>query len=183
MSESNDITLLHVQRKIKPKIEEVIPFIVDGDNQKYALDFVAWLRENKMAPGWSGVHNAWDAKCRGSTICKISLRNAGWDLNENLKKHSWCIKLFFSPIHQYEETVIKEGLGDVILNNFVPCVSCLNGKKDCKPGITGTFLGKDFKNICIHSFNKEIKDPKESTLNGIKKLLELEQKARTESAK
>ena len=50
MSENNDITRLDVQRRIKPKIEDVIPLIDDDDKQKNALDFVAWLRENKLPP-------------------------------------------------------------------------------------------------------------------------------------
>ena len=46
--------LLDEQRKARPKIEDAIPEYMDGTMKAAALDFIAWLRANKMSPGWAG---------------------------------------------------------------------------------------------------------------------------------
>ena len=46
------------QSKTKPKIEEVIPEYLTGDNKQRALDFATWLRTNKMSPAWK-ITNGW----------------------------------------------------------------------------------------------------------------------------
>jgi len=178
-----DITTLKVQRETRPKIEVVIPFVVDDQKQETALNFVSWLRESKMAPGWSGVHNAWDAKCKGKTICKLSLINKGWAKLER-GKYSWVIKLYCPHVfkNKYaEDVILNEGLQSVIWNRLRECThDCLNGTKPCIGGNTYTLYDKEFKGICPHSLYPEIFDPDETTLNGVKRLLELEKQARTE---
>ena len=178
-----EIATLQYQRKNRPKIEDVIPHCVAAEQQKTALDFIAWFRENKMNPGWSGVHNAWDAKCKGSTICKISLRNPGWALtgdNERSKNYTWVIKLYLNHKSAYEEAIINEGLQSIIWDGMYECTACLGGKKPCLGGRDYTVYGKEYKGVCPHSFYREIFDPDETTLNGVKRLLELEKQARND---
>ena len=51
MSEKKIISLPYKEQKaIKPKIEDLIPNHLDGDMKESALDFIAFLRKNKMAP-------------------------------------------------------------------------------------------------------------------------------------
>jgi len=179
----SEITTLEFQRENKPKIEDVIPFCVADEQQQTALDFIAWLRANKMTPGWSGVHNAWDAKCKGKTICKISLRTPGWALtgdNACAKNYTWVIKLFLNNRDKYEESIISEGLQHTIWDGLYECTSCLGGKKPCNGGSDYTVYGKAFTGICGHSFFREIFDPDEALLNDVKKLLVMEQKVRME---
>ena len=177
-----DITTLQAQRKIKPKVEDVIPFCVAEDKQQIALNFMAWLRVNKMTPGWSGVHNAWDAKCKSKTICKISLRNDGWNWNNDWNDFTWKIKLYCPHIYYNgygAETIISEGLQSIIWNGLLECIhDCLNGTKPCVGGSSYTFYDKEFTGICPGSLYPEIFDPSETTLNGVKRLLELEKQAR-----
>ena len=175
----SDITTLKVQRETKPKIEDVIPFCVADDKQKLALDFIAWLRGYKINPGWSGVHNAWDAKCKSKTICKISLRNDGWNHNENHKNFTWKIKLYLNHRNTYEEAIINEGLQAIIWDGMYKCIACLGGKKPCLGGHDYTIYGKEFKSVCPHGFYREIFDPNEAMLNNLKRLFELERQART----
>ena len=47
MSEQKKVIRYTEQNKIKPMIEDVIPDFLDGDNKKIALEFIAYLRENK----------------------------------------------------------------------------------------------------------------------------------------
>ena len=198
MSQMNDITQLHVQRKLKPRIEDVIPFIVDDDNQQNALSFIAWLRKNKMSPGWSGVHNAWDAKCKGRTICKISLVEGGWYGSEQ-SKCTWLVAPYLEHLENYEHTIMVEGLQDFVLDNVIYCVHALNMERPidspkirhyglpypcntwgCAPGKTINLLGTTIENKCQNSNRRFIwfTDPDEANLIAVKRLLELEQLAR-----
>ena len=177
-----DITTLAIQRETRPRIEDVIPFVVAADKQKTALNFIVWLRESKMAPAWSGVHNAWDAKCKGKTICKISLKNDGWKHNEHLTAHEWNVKLYCPNVikHNYgADNVIIENLQSIIWECLRKCNhKCLGGTKPCIGGRSYTIFEKDFTGVCPPSLSPEILDPDEATLYGIKRILELEQQAR-----
>ena len=166
------------QKKIRPKIEDVIPEVLIGEMRETALEFAAYLRENKMAPGWSGVHNAWDAKCKGKTICKISLAHTGWYANN---KCSWNIKLYCLHMSKYESSIISAGVQSIIWDGLFHCISCLGGKKPCIGGNDIMILGREYKGICGHSLCTMIYDPDETTLDGVKKLLELEKTARNEN--
>ena len=194
MPENNDITRLHVQRKIKPKIEDVIPLIVDNDKQNDALNLAVWLRENNMSPGWSGVHNAWDSKCKGRTICKISLVESGW-YGENTKC-SWLVTPYLENIEKYEQEIINEGIKHYVLDNVIYCVQTSRMERPndlpkmkhyglnfpcniwgCAPGKTITLLGTRIENKCQNMNRRHIwfTDPDGDMLDVIKRLLELEQ--------
>jgi len=197
MSENNDITHLHVQRKLKPKIEDVIPLIVDNDKQKDALILSAWLRENKMSPGWSGVHNAWDAKCKGKVICKISLVESGY-YGENTKC-SWLVSPYLEHIDKYEQEIIDENLQNYVLDNIIYCMQASKMERPagslkmnhyglnypcniwgCAPGKTISVLGHKIENKC-QNMNRRFywfTDPDTATLDAIKRLIELEREAR-----
>ncbi|MCL2546753.1 MAG: hypothetical protein FWE06_06110 [Oscillospiraceae bacterium] len=179
----SDITTLKVQRETRPKIEDIIPFVVADDKQQTALDFVKWLRESQMAPGWSGVHNAWDAKCRSKTICKISLIDKNWANSGHIRgKYSWEVKLYCPHIfwEKYgEDIVIAEGLQEILWNNIYKCThACLDAAKPCIGGGTQMLYGKKFKKVCPSSMWPILYDPDDVTLNSVKRLLELEKQAR-----
>ena len=172
MPEQNDITHLHAQRKLRPKIEDVIPLVVDDDNQKNVLDFVAWFRENKMAPGWSGVHNAWDTKCKGKTICKISLEMDG----------QWYARLYLTNINKYEDRIIREELPELIINKLVYCRPCEPPRK-CAMRENKQLFGEEFKGLCYEfTYSGGLQflfpNPDEAVINNMKILLEMEREAR-----
>jgi len=172
MSENNDITRLDVQRKVKPKIEDVIPLIIKEDTQKSALDFVAWFREKKMLPGWTGVHNAWSAKFKGKTICKISLGMDG----------QWYARLYLTSIKKYEDQIILEELKELIINKLVYCRPCKPPRK-CAMRENKQFFGEEFKGLCydftcLGGLMVLFSNPDESAINNIKILLEMEREVR-----
>ena len=175
MSEQKDLTHLHVQRKLRPKIEDVIPLIVDEDKQQTVLDFVAWLCENKMTPGWSGVHNAWDSKYKGKAICKTSLVADTY----GGVKGTWNVKLYLENITRYEKLIINEGLQNTIWNTLKYCRAECGGH--CTPGADLIFLGKEFKGVCNQNWIF-ITIRNETEIAAIKRLIELERQARNENA-
>ena len=176
MSELNDLTLLQVQKKLKPKIEDVIPLIVDGDYQQNALNLVTWFRANKMAPGWSGVHNAWDAKCKGKTICKISLDMDG----------TWRTRLYLNNNNMYEDRITHKELQEVLISGLIYCTSCIPDG-ECRENAmkeNRQFFGKEYKGLCYGctwtgGLMLLFTNPDEAAINNMKVLFEMEKEART----
>jgi hypothetical protein len=178
---NSDITKLSYQQKNRPKIEDVVPFLLTDEKQNLALDFIAWLRENKMSPGWAGYHNAWDSNCKGKNICKISLRKDGWG-----------IALVLRRFDDYKNTVVDEGLQNLIWDMLLYCrggelpdhrngeceAKCISKKRN----LTGEVLGRRFEMLCRDSnvtrFRVSTDNPGAERLAGVKRLIELEQKAR-----
>ena len=160
--------LLDVQKKARPKIEDVIPEYMNGDMNESALDFVAWLRSNKLTPGQYGI-NRWKVSNKGTGICFIVLGSNVW------KQHdSWVIRLDLTHIKEYEAEMLNEGLKEFVWANIHHCWHCAG----CAPGVDMTIMGKEYQGLCKTMILYSC-DPGETEINAIKKLLEFEKKART----
>ena len=189
---TKELSYAQKQQKTKPKIEDLIPLYITKEKQQAALDFAAWLRYNKMSPGFSGVTDTWKASCKGNNICKIYINQA---------KSIFGIDLYLNHIEKYKETVIKADLQNFVLDNILYCVqaSKLEKPDDSLPmkyygsssypcywnsrgcgGKTMTILGKEIFNKCNggNSQYYHFADPNEAEINAIKKLIELEKEAR-----
>jgi len=173
--ENDDLTLLSVPKIIKPKIEDVIPEILKDNVKGMALDFVAHLRKNKMSPGYAGYAKAWDAKCKGRLICKVSL---GAEYKETVNiKGNWNVMLYLKNTEKYENTIFEENLQNCIWDNVHRCNSC-GGTCTPEDKIV-VFLGKEIKGVCKHIYNQiRFRSPNILDMDKLKRLLELEQQAR-----
>ena len=119
------------QQKIRPKIEDVIPEILSGKMRETALDFVAYVRKNKMAPGWAGITNTWNASYKGKVIYRIQLKNDGW-VNDRHSKHLWVVNPHLNHLAAYEEIIISDGMQNIVWDNIGYCRKCndkCQGKK------------------------------------------------------
>jgi len=153
------------QKKTKPAPEELIPNVkIDDDRQKAALDLVAFLRASKMNPGWYGV-DKWKASNKGTGICFLIAEGG-----------SLRIRLDLINMDKYEESVMKAGLHEFVWDQIHHCQNC----SGCAPGRDKTVLGKELKNLCKGS-HLIIRNPDETAVNSIKKLLEMEKAARAEA--
>ena len=70
MPEQKKLTMAMQQAKDKPKIENLIPGYLPDDKIELALEFVAWMKSNKMNPAHSGSFNVWKANYNGKNICR-----------------------------------------------------------------------------------------------------------------
>jgi len=197
MSEQKNVSLYQQQKAIKPLIEDVIPEYLDGNMRKSAMDFIAHMRANKMKPAWC-LTNQWIAACKTRTICRITLNP--WNPFE--KRTKWVVTAYLEHINNYEQTIIDENLQRAVWDHVVYCVQkpveslppvesrnygvgmhvpC--NRWNCAPGKNMTICGKELTNICRNGNRQYFwcHDPDKATLSAIKRLLELEQKARTES--
>ena len=169
-------------------IEDVLPTILNGEKLKIALDFVAYMRENKMTLRWARFSNAWKASYKGKCICYVRLRgNSDVPSVGHSDTHLWVITPFLLHIDEYEESVIREGLENTVWDNMFYCKRCFPEKypegRPCVPGRNIILLGKEIRGICVGRQPVWVWDPGETAINCIKKLLELEQKARAEKTK
>ena len=64
------VTSFHVQRATKAKIEDVIPYYLDGEMLKTALDFAAYLQSNGMQLKWA-AWNTWKAHIKSKVLCWV----------------------------------------------------------------------------------------------------------------
>jgi len=179
------------QQAIKPLIEDIIPECLNGQMRKIAMDFVAYLRANKMKPMWQGL-NTWGAKDKGIVLYSIMLHVGKGYYGRVGDLPSWGITL--NPIHMntYEGRIVHEGLQNFILDNVFYCVHSgrsdssgegCNPNKRCAGGRDRTILGKELKALCGCRSLTWVWDPDNAAIHGIKRLLELEQKARNENSK
>ena len=183
----------------KPKLEEFIPDYLDGDMKKTSLEFIAYMRENKMPPAY---RPSLRYKCnyKGKGICTISLPRAwtngngnpyqdnefgqAWMSQENIK-NNWVVIPQLDHFNEYESQ-IDEGMKNIIRDtkNIYFCNGCWKsnpnfpGPRDsCGPRPKRTIFGKEFIGLCGRAFFWFF-NPDEAEIDCIKKLLELEQKAR-----
>ena len=210
MQKQKQPSLYQQQKAIKPLIEDMIPDFLDGDMKERALDFAQYLRANKMKPVWT-LTNQWKAVYRGKCICYIALvpaetgyitqDSAGNRVAENVR---WLITPYLEHIKEYEDAIISEGLQHYILDHAIYCAHAFKypRKKDapavknygliypcniwnCAPGMDVEVCGVQIKNKCRNGNRRHyfFKDPDAAEIDAIKRLLEMEQEARVESAR
>ena len=116
-------------QSVKPKIEDVASNVLSGEVLKNALDFVAYLRDNKLNPIWS-AQNAWKVSSKTFTVCFIRLYGAAE--YHGLSAGEWNITPF---IGEYGADDLSAGNKKIALDN----------KKNCSPcGICALQLDKIF---------------------------------------
>lgn len=196
MSEQKTASLYQQQKAIKPLAEDVIPEYLDGEMKESALLLVAWLCANKMKPRWV-LTNQWIVSYKSRNICRITLHQGFTP-----QKFKWIITAYLEHLEEYEETVISENLQNYLWDNVYYCVQkpkeSLPAEESrnyaltypcniwgCAPGKNVMICGKELTNICRNSNRQYFwcHDPDEATINAIKRLLELEQKARLKKKK
>jgi len=151
------------QKALKLKIEEEVPKFLDGEMQQSALDFITYMRANKMQPSWQST-NSWKATHKGQNICVIRLSKGSWCVVPRISRWNKLI----SSYHLYEKEIKEEGLQNIILANINFCRHCAN----CGPGWEMTFFEKHYEDVC-HNVPIRYVDPGNVEINCIKRILEL----------
>ena len=167
------------EKVTKPKIEEIITDVLAGDALENALDFVAFLRANKLSPRWASL-NAWAVSHKNQRICYIRLY--GTAHYHNLEDGSWHINHVNYGQTSFagddgEQLISDEKLKDMVWNNVKHCSRCYN----CKPGNVVTVLGKQFDKVC-HSWLM-MKNPDIVTLGCAKRIVLMKKQAIANASK
>jgi hypothetical protein len=127
------------QKHHKPKIEDVITVLLNGDKQKAALNFAAFMRENKLTPRWN-AYNSWKVTYKNKSVCFINLyeNDGSWVIRfSQFTRDKWFVN--------YEDSIINAGLKVFILDNIN---KPLCQTKKCWTNRGKTILGKSFAAVC-----------------------------------
>jgi len=163
------------QQKTKLKIEDIIAGLLDGEMKKNALDFIAYLRETKMAVSRASgnaetkrIDGAWKANYKGKGICRI------W-----LSKNHWIVCPYIDYTKDFEAYIANEKLQDIIWDNLFICRKCnprlcssqANKAEETFTGFNKTYFGKEFENICKF-WDAYFQNPDGRTIACIKRIME-----------
>jgi len=163
----------HMQKHNKPKIEDVIPFYLEGKLKEIMLNFATYARTNKMPIRWASV-NRWKARYKNKNIFWMCLPDKS-------DTHYGHVCLCLENINKCEEAIFNEGLQHFIWGHVKVCRNVVYGSCNSHgtvPGRDVTVIGKDFKNICVQESLYPIYNPEKADVDCIKRLLEMEKQAR-----
>ena len=165
-------------KRISRNVVDMINDRIDDNNvRKTVLDFTDYMQKNKMNLRDARIGYASKAMCKGKCICYMRLKGGS-----DCEKYNWVITPYLDHISEYEEFIINEGLQDFIWDNVFHCKRCFAERwpegRPCVPGRNIILLSKEIKEVCGGRQPIWFYDPDETTIDCIKRLLELEQKAR-----
>jgi len=141
MPEQKKLPLSQQQVANKPKIEDMISEYLDNGMKKLALDFVDFLRTNKVQLRLIVNVNSlfWKAYYKSKVVCALKIAN-----------NSWTISPINWPLTQcdyssgYDRIINDVKLKKAMWNNINYCKGC--NKKDIP--VRASVFGKEFDNVC-----------------------------------
>ena len=145
-----------------PAIEDVIREKLKGETQANALDFVAFLRSNRIALNSDGDGGKWSGWAVGGTVGN----SAGYMIVNGAKEFPGPWTFWFNSC-DFEDNADDE-LKETAWAHASPCGKCNAGWEDCGGG-EGTIFGKKFERLC-HSPMMFV-NPDAKTLEYAKKLM------------
>ena len=154
------------EKSAKPKLEDVINEVLSESVCDNALDFVAFLRANKMTTPWS-AKNSWKICFKGKNMGFMS--TSGTAAYRGLGENSWHICFTDSEFANDdtacgEQCVLSEKQKDTIWNTLRNCQKC---PYLCNPGKSMTIFGRKFDSVC-HQWLSLV-NPNAETLDCVKK--------------
>jgi len=176
MPNQTKIPLTQEQYKTKPNIEDAAREFLTGDALQNVLDFVAYLRENKMAVRWCAT-NAWWVKYRGSVICSIRIGFEGSGWHYDVEPGSWHIghwmqgMKLFDILAGHDELTSNDDFKEFFWANAHYCRNC----GGCSPGVSAEILGKNFDLLCRGLFR--VKNPDKAGMEHVRELVEIKRQA------
>jgi len=147
-------------KNIKPKIEDVACEVLSGDALENALNFIAFLRENKLNPAWSAA-NAWKVSSKTFTVCFIRLYGAAE--YHGLGPGEWNVIPF---IGEYDANALPDEDKEIAWANKNDCASC----GQCALPLD-TVFGKKFSYTCEGAI--KFRNPNEKAVECAKKIVTL----------
>lgn len=143
------------EQKSYTRIEDAIFELYDGELQKTALDFVAYLNEHGMSPQeWFGP-TIWKTPCGEKYYC------FGIFMNQPEKFNLYFYRGDYKGV--FDKEFIK-----TVHDHVRPCIDCGG---ECPKGMDMTIFGKEFPNTCFQ-FPIQFVNPDRDTLEYIKELIE-----------
>jgi len=170
MSDKPRESLHKKQKNARPKIEDAIAESLSGDALKSAMEFIAYLAQNKMKPAWASA-SSWKVSYKGKSVCYIRLPGTAW---YQLEAGSWLLSVFSQYDEHLRDLVMCETeeikvLVQKHIDNNVPCGGCM-------PGLDRRLVNSTFANVCACTSINMV-NPDESVYDFAVKLVALRRDA------
>ncbi|MCL2407347.1 MAG: hypothetical protein FWC95_05405 [Defluviitaleaceae bacterium] len=157
--------LMQTDNGIIDKVKNEIEKILDGDNLKYALDFISYMTEIGMVLEMD-YHPTFTY--RGEWVCLLVYPKAGTE-PPYFGICSWPGEL---DVIESNNFLIEENLKIYAQENVKICFNCGGCKESNYPGpLTKNIFGKKYDNVCCNAFHFFNLDCEE--IENAKKLMEL----------
>jgi len=133
-SAQNEQSPVEKPMNIRRNIENDAVEFLENEKQKNMLDFVAWLKKNKMPPVW-GSYYSWKSSFKGKGMCYLGIdpSNGSWNINPYIDGF------------EDENALPNEQLKEMVWSRVDTCKIC---GCSCWPGNDKTILGKHYENVC-----------------------------------
>jgi len=136
-SEQNEKSSVEKPVFARREIEDVACKLLESGKQKNLLDFVAWLRANKMPPVWD-CEQRWKSSYKGQRVCYVHIGHI-----DDITNGYWGIKPFNDNLED-ASIIANERLKEIALSNLRTCKNC----GSCFGGYNKTIFGKKIDNVC-----------------------------------
>jgi len=128
------MSLYQSQKAVKPKIEDVAGNFITGDKLKNLMDFLGFMRDNKLTPRWQSS-NSWKVSYKGKGVCFIKIIGTSWFvMHSALTREKW-----FVGYDEYFPDELKKFVWENIKGGYCPN-NCMGRSK--------TIFGKEFNDFC-----------------------------------
>lgn len=164
--DTKEVSKYEQQKKMKPLLEDIIDSYLKGQLRDNAVEFVNFLRANKMSPQWAST-DSYALSYKNRRVCIIKINAGEWSLWLNTQYNEDFNVCF---CRENKETQ------NILLNSIVYCKYC--GK--CAPGLNITILGKQLQKACYCPVIR-LHNPSQTELDCAKKLVILRKAAITEN--
>jgi len=152
------------QKADKPKIEDVAGKYLAGDNLTNLLDFLSFLKDNRLNPRWDYT-NRWSFNYKSKKVCYISISDS---------ENAWTffpqgisLKSTDKWFEEYNRHITDGGVKELVWSNLYN-KECKGGK--CKGLVNHEIMGRVFDRVCF-CWSIRIKNPDSAALDNSKKLV------------
>jgi len=135
-------------------IEDIAKDFLDGDKLECLMDFLAFLKNNKLTPRRS-TSVAWVVRYKGKIVCHVRLlpEEKFWSSKlDNCTINDWCITHgHFSRekwFVDYEKYFTDEEMIQFVLDHIQEPICPRRGWVNNHCQYKATILGKEFDNVC-----------------------------------
>jgi hypothetical protein len=148
---------LKSQKDAKPKVEDVAGDFIGEDELVNLMDFLGFLRENKLSPRWASG-NSWSVKFKGKNVCYIKIIGASWYVfHSHFTREKW----FVGYDKYFSDDALKKFVWENISGGYCP-KNCMGRKK--------TVFGKELVDICT-CWPYRLENPDGATLEQSKNVI------------
>ena len=148
------------QKKEKPQIEDIASDYLDGESLENVLDFVAWMRANRMTPTFG--NRSKDGIRYTNSVLFVKLFHGHWEIWISGKAKNG----------QYiDDFLACEELKEIVSRDLAQCIEGCGHKCYDGQGITVTVCGKKFDRVCC-CCTVRFRSPAKEELKQIKHVIE-----------